>query len=217
MEKDGIPFRIFSNVPVGESDDFEANILPRAKLNELYQLLDVCVISSRWEGGPHSLLEALLAGRPVISTPVGISRDLLPDSCLFRTPAEAAALLADHAGTGSLTAPAQASREKALVENNSATLRAQLLAAYEKLPTGGVPWSAAARSAFGALQGRFGSREDFPSHPRAALTERLMQDLKTRPPADDRLIETPLDAAVPQAQNDLLAAAVMCRDANIHS
>lgn len=214
LKKEGIPFRIFTNVPVGEADDFEANILPRSKLNELYQLLDVCVISSRWEGGPHSLLEALFAGRPVISTPVGLARDLLPDSCLFRTPAEAADLLTRY---DALAAPALAARAKALAQNNSATLRAHLLSAYEGLPTGEVPWSTAARSALGTLQSRLGHREEFPSHPRAALTERLMQDLKKQPAAADRLIETPLDPAAPQAQDSLLAAAAMCRDANIHS
>ena len=39
-------------------DDFASNILDRPTLNRLYNLLDLYLICSRWEGGPHSILEA---------------------------------------------------------------------------------------------------------------------------------------------------------------
>ena len=215
LEKAGIPFRLFTNVPVEETDDYEANILSRAKLNELYQLLDVCVVSSRWEGGPHSLLEALFAGRPVISTPVGIARDILPEECLFRTPAEAADLLAAHAKDGTLRAPTVQAQEKALEENNASVLRERLLAAYQDVPAGGVSLASTLHTttalAFRALQS---GPTGFPPHPRAVLTERLMQDLVTRAGDADRLVETPLDPNAPSAIDDLLAAAAMCRAAN---
>lgn len=215
LEKEGIPFRLFTNVPVGEADDYEANILSRAKLNELYQLLDVCVVSSRWEGGPHSLLEALFAGRPVISTPVGIARDILPEECLFRTPAEAVDLLVAHAASGSLQAATIRAREKAAAENSSAVLRERLLSAYQGLPVGGVSLPSTLQTAtalaFRALQN---APAEFPTQARAALTENLMKELESRSGDANRLTETPLDPKAPSAREDLLAAAAMCRAAN---
>lgn len=216
LESDGIPFRLCTNVPVEEEDDFEANILPREKLNELYQLLDVCVISSRWEGGPHSLLEALFAGRHVISTPVGIARDILPSECLFRSPEEAAELLLRHAESDTLDGSTQQAREKAREKNNVSTLREHLLKAYLDLPVGGLPLSAAAFSAFGALRSRLTSAQEFAHHARATTTERLMQELKILPKTNAWLGETPLDPTDPHAASELLAAAAMCRDANLH-
>ncbi len=118
LEKDGIPFRIFSNVPVGESDDFEANILPRAKLERALST-PRCLRHLLPLGERTSLAARGSPGRrrPVISTPVGISRDLLARFLSFPHPGRGRPpCSADHAGTGSLTAPAQASQEKALVK-----------------------------------------------------------------------------------------------------
>jgi glycosyltransferase involved in cell wall biosynthesis len=43
-----------------------------------YHALDLYLITSREEGGPKGLVEALASSIPVISTPVGMSPDLLP-------------------------------------------------------------------------------------------------------------------------------------------
>lgn len=45
----------------------------------------VCVISSEREGFPYALIEALLAGCPVLSTPVNGALDLLPAESLARS------------------------------------------------------------------------------------------------------------------------------------
>jgi len=44
-----------------------------------YHALDLYLITSREEGGPKGLIEAIASSVPVISTPVGMSVDLLPD------------------------------------------------------------------------------------------------------------------------------------------
>ena len=44
-----------------------------------YHALDLYLITSREEGGPKGLIEALASGVPVVSTPVGMCVDLLPE------------------------------------------------------------------------------------------------------------------------------------------
>lgn len=130
LEAAGVPVCFVGEKP-GVGDDYERNILDRPALNRLYQALDVCVVSSRWEGGPYSVLEAILAGRPVISTPVGIARDLLPSSCIFETPEQAADLLECHAQAGSLSAP---DRAAVLASHSLDALRSCLVEAFKDLP-----------------------------------------------------------------------------------
>jgi len=47
------------------------------KLTDLYDALDLYIITSREEGGPKSLLEAMAKGVPVITTEVGQCKDLV--------------------------------------------------------------------------------------------------------------------------------------------
>jgi hypothetical protein len=55
--------------------------IDKITLNELYNCLDLYVVSSRVEGGPRSILECGLAKVPIISTDVGMSNEILhPDS-----------------------------------------------------------------------------------------------------------------------------------------
>ncbi|MBN2234751.1 MAG: glycosyltransferase family 4 protein, partial [Opitutales bacterium] len=84
----GIPFT-FIGKDTGERDDFGTNILDRPTLNELTNAADLYLIPSRWEGGPQSVMEAAACRIPVISTPLGVSRDILEPQCLFRSVREA--------------------------------------------------------------------------------------------------------------------------------
>lgn len=54
----------------------------RQDINELLLQSDLMVISSRNEGGPYTLSEALLLKRPVISTNVGMVSQVLPSSMI---------------------------------------------------------------------------------------------------------------------------------------
>jgi glycosyltransferase involved in cell wall biosynthesis len=83
-----IPFSYIGEPLPG--DDIKSNMLSHETLNRLYNLLDLYLISSRSEGGPRTLLEALAVGCPVFSTRVGIASDILPPECLYSTVCEAA-------------------------------------------------------------------------------------------------------------------------------
>lgn len=63
------------------------------QVREWMACADALVISSRNEGGPYTLAEALLAELPVISTDVGMVADFLPRTCVVPA-GEAAALQA---------------------------------------------------------------------------------------------------------------------------
>lgn len=54
-------------------------VLSHSKLAQCYHALDAYCIASRVEGGPATLLEAMACGTPVVTTPVGIARDLATD------------------------------------------------------------------------------------------------------------------------------------------
>jgi glycosyltransferase involved in cell wall biosynthesis len=52
-------------------------------LNELYNCLDLYIVSSRVEGGPRAILEASAAKTPIISTNVGISELVLHEESIY--------------------------------------------------------------------------------------------------------------------------------------
>lgn len=79
-----IPFTFTGQVV--EGDDLGINSLPRQQLNVLYNLLDLYVVPSRSEGGPHSILEACASKTRVISSDVGLARDNLPLQSVFQAP-----------------------------------------------------------------------------------------------------------------------------------
>ena len=183
LKKAGVPYR-FVGV-VSEEDDYEINILDRVRLNRLYQTLDVCVISSRWEGGPYSALEGLFAGRPVVSTPVGVARDVLPEEFLFHSVEEAVERLMVIAARPISAIRLEELRESAVSRHSVSALRQSLLRAYEKLPVGAVGLAGLVRSGknhiISGLMQRYG---------RASLQR--PQVIRGNAPAKMLPVETPL-------------------------
>jgi glycosyltransferase involved in cell wall biosynthesis len=49
----------------------------RAELGRAYREVDVCLVASRQEGGPKSVLESMASGVPVVSTRVGQAAELI--------------------------------------------------------------------------------------------------------------------------------------------
>jgi glycosyltransferase involved in cell wall biosynthesis len=58
-------------------------MVPLETINELYNCLDLYIITSKYEGGPRSIIECALTKTPVISTRVGIAPDFLDENSLF--------------------------------------------------------------------------------------------------------------------------------------
>ena len=52
-------------------------------LNELYNCLDLYIVSSRLEGGPQAIIECGLSKTPIISTNVGVASEFLHSNSLF--------------------------------------------------------------------------------------------------------------------------------------
>jgi glycosyltransferase involved in cell wall biosynthesis len=70
LTKNNIPFKYF------EMSDY-------IKLNELYNCLDLYIVSSRVEGGPQAILECGITKTPIISTDVGIASQILSKESIF--------------------------------------------------------------------------------------------------------------------------------------
>jgi hypothetical protein len=70
LEKRGIQYKYFEMIGLSE-------------LNELYNCLDLYVVSSRVEGGPRAIVEAGITKTPIISTDVGIASDLMSRESIY--------------------------------------------------------------------------------------------------------------------------------------
>ena len=53
------------------------------KLNELYNILDLYIVSSRKEGGPQQILEAAITKTPILSTNVGLADKFLAPESIY--------------------------------------------------------------------------------------------------------------------------------------
>tara|TARA_R110001583_G_scaffold31600_1_gene107839 strand:+ start:7864 stop:8778 length:915 start_codon:yes stop_codon:yes gene_type:complete len=70
LEKNNIPYTYFELVNI-------------EKLRQMYCALDLYVISSRYEGGPQSALEASGMCIPIVSRNVGMVPDIISKNCIF--------------------------------------------------------------------------------------------------------------------------------------
>lgn len=138
LDAAGIPYTfVGSSVPHG-ADDIGINILPRDQLNLLYNLLDLSFVASRWEGGPHCVMEAALAKCKQLSTRVGVAEDILEDACLYRLPHEAVELIARDIETNHLGGSVLDNQLRRVLDNNTPQANAkkwrELLDSIEHVP-----------------------------------------------------------------------------------
>lgn len=64
LEKIGIPYK-------------HINLNNYKKIPMLYNMIDLCLVTSRAEGGPKAILESLATGVPLVSTKVGMALDVI--------------------------------------------------------------------------------------------------------------------------------------------
>jgi len=55
------------------------------ELNELYNVLDLYIVSSRIEGGPQAIMECAITETPVVSTDVGIASEILNQESIYKS------------------------------------------------------------------------------------------------------------------------------------
>ena len=85
LKKLGIQYKYFEMVEMDQ-------------LNEFYNILDLYLVSSRLEGGPQAVLECAVTKTPIVSTDVGIAREILhPDSIYSPKDFEKAKPMVEHA------------------------------------------------------------------------------------------------------------------------
>ena len=53
------------------------------ELNELYNIIDLYIVSSRVEGGPQAIMEAAIIKTPIVSTDVGIASEILSEESIY--------------------------------------------------------------------------------------------------------------------------------------
>ncbi len=135
---------------IGETvdcDDLQVNSLPRTTLNLLYNMIDLYVVASRSEGGPHSILEACASKTRVISSDVGTARDNLPEKGIFQAPDVAMDIIADDMERSSLDDTIIPNFDNVTVKNTAQAARPLFLKLYNELATSQKPTRSACRSA----------------------------------------------------------------------
>jgi glycosyltransferase involved in cell wall biosynthesis len=81
LRQRGIPYTYVGKEM--EEDDNKINILTPEQINTLYHISDLHLVTSRWEGGPRSVLEASATKTPIFCTPVGMATDILQPEFLI--------------------------------------------------------------------------------------------------------------------------------------
>lgn len=131
---ESIPFTFIGRQGI-EEDDYAVNILPREKLNELYNVCDLYLISSRWEGGPQSAMEAAAARTKILSTPLGVARDILQPESLYSTVTEAVDKIASDVREGTLQCTLDAQESIVRRDHTDVAMTLHLQRLYGELPS----------------------------------------------------------------------------------
>lgn len=111
----------------------------REDIPEILAVSDLFILSSRWEGLPRSIIEAMMAGLPVVATSVGGVPELVEDGVTgFLVPREDPEALAEAirkllADEDLRQRMGQAGREKALREFSLDRMLAQTQEVYEEI------------------------------------------------------------------------------------
>lgn len=81
LEIEAIPFTYFGQKI--NIDDIVINNYSQECINILYNMIDLYIVSSRYEGGPQAIIEAAASKCKIISTDVGHARDILQNESIY--------------------------------------------------------------------------------------------------------------------------------------
>lgn len=133
LAAEGISFTFVGKQGV-VGDDFGVNILKRSQLNELINAADLYLISSRWEGGPQSVMEAAACRCKILSTPLGVAKDILEPASFYRCVDEAADQIVKDQERDFLKLTVQPQWERWHRFHTTITFQEGLQRLYERLP-----------------------------------------------------------------------------------
>lgn len=85
LKEYGIPYTFIGTEGLDDKNDLNQNTLSKQTIKELYQVIDLYIVSSRYEGGPKAITECNASKTPIISTNVGHAEDLLYPHQIFQT------------------------------------------------------------------------------------------------------------------------------------
>jgi len=114
-------------------DDMAVNTQSRETLNLLYNLVDVCVVTSRYEGAPDQVLAAAAAGCKLISPVVGTAPDIVDAGGLYRSLPEAIELLSADIRDGVLAKYVPGQLQRILDHHRPETVAPLLRAVYDRI------------------------------------------------------------------------------------
>jgi glycosyltransferase involved in cell wall biosynthesis len=134
LARAGIPFTFAGDASIA-GDDLRQNILPRERLNELYNACDLILLPARWEGGPQAVMEAAAARVKILSTPTGVARDILEPASLFETAEEAVRAVLMDIGDNALAATVAPQHGRWKARHTNATMNAGLRDLYASIQT----------------------------------------------------------------------------------
>ena len=121
LQADGVPFSFFGEL-IEDRDDIGINILPRDILRILYNVCDLHLLSSRWEGGPHSIMEAAACKIKIVSSRVGLAEDILEEDSLFEDPQHAIEIIELDIKNNSLEKTVQPQFDRVLTNHQTPAL-----------------------------------------------------------------------------------------------
>ncbi|MFH0958689.1 MAG: glycosyltransferase [Pseudomonadota bacterium] len=116
-----------------QADDMNLNSLSRETLNILYNVLDLYVVSSRSEGGPHSILEAGASKCKTISSKVGLAPDLLEPANMYTDPIEAADIIDNDIRENSLSETVDGIYERTLGNHSTDSVVSNFVGIYARI------------------------------------------------------------------------------------
>lgn len=131
LEENGIPYT-FLGRNMYDRDDILENTLNHEAVNDLYNAVDLYIVSSRLEGGPKAVLECAAIGTKIIATKVGHAEDILEKEQLYGPYVEASEMVLRDIASGHLKTFTEKNKEK-ISEHTIESISKKLQSLYSEV------------------------------------------------------------------------------------